>query len=201
MEPAVDVASPSSASTATQPLTSTAEFTVTATSAGGPRPRPLHGDGSPRIHRRRIIGTLDYCAGGSTTLTAVPTGGIAPFGYQWYGRVTCLRVRLPRKRPTPPAPGAWRSPAVVQPWKLPSRWWRSPCYRIGLQQQPRVHRWHPGADGNGGIGTTYEWRNPANAVIGSPIVLNINNPAVSRAAPTPSAPPSTAAPAPRPPPR
>jgi hypothetical protein len=60
-------------------------YTVTVTSAGCSSTGNVTVTTTAPITAATISGTLSYCAGGSTTLTAVPTDGAGPYTYVWTG--------------------------------------------------------------------------------------------------------------------
>ncbi len=77
------VTSPNTASTPTTALTSSQTYTVTVTNSGCPATATTTVTVSPAITAASITGNLAFCTGGSTTLTATPTDGVAPFTYLW----------------------------------------------------------------------------------------------------------------------
>ncbi|HRH71388.1 MAG TPA: GEVED domain-containing protein [Flavobacteriales bacterium] len=60
-------------------------YTVTVTSGGCSTTGTVTVTTTAPITEATISGTLSYCAGGSTTLTAVPSDGAGPFTYAWTG--------------------------------------------------------------------------------------------------------------------
>ncbi|MBK7114441.1 MAG: hypothetical protein IPH60_18645 [Flavobacteriales bacterium] len=56
-------------------------YTVTVTAAGCPSTGNVTLTTAAPITAATINGTPSFCAGGSTTLTAVPTDGAGPFTY------------------------------------------------------------------------------------------------------------------------
>ena len=60
-------------------------YTVTVTAAGCPSTGNVTLTTAAPITAATINGTPSFCAGGSTTLTAVPTDGAGPFTYAWNG--------------------------------------------------------------------------------------------------------------------
>jgi hypothetical protein len=127
-----------------------------------------------------ITGTLDYCAGGSTTLTAVPTGGQG-HTYQWYDADNNAAGTAVTQVAN--APGDWRveitacgdteeAIATVVEKEVPNV--------TANSNSPVCTDGTLVLTGDGGTGTTYEWRNPANSIVGTNEVVNIANPTLAQ---------------------
>jgi subtilisin-like proprotein convertase family protein len=82
--PSASVVSSSSASTATTALTTAQTYTVSVTNNGCSATASATVAIATELTEASITGTLAYCTGGSTTLTAVATGGTS-HTYQWTG--------------------------------------------------------------------------------------------------------------------
>ncbi|MCB9185092.1 MAG: hypothetical protein H6591_14375, partial [Flavobacteriales bacterium] len=81
--PSGDVVSPGSASTATNALFASTPFTVIVSDGTCSISSNVTVNVNAAITSASITGTVEYCAGGSTTLTAVPADGVPTYTYLW----------------------------------------------------------------------------------------------------------------------
>ncbi len=105
--PATDVVSPNSASTATNPLSTTTTFTVTVSDGACSTTRSVTVNINNPISAASITpASPAFCTGGSVTLTAVPADGVAPYTYQWEDPDGFLMGALATQNAT--TGGTWR---------------------------------------------------------------------------------------------